>query len=144
MSVVTGQFSVIFHQLEAGVSSMAMTLGNTVALVKEFAGVAALAGALIAATGVTVSPPWATRADVEKTQKTIETIQTQQTEQIEQTKSQQCIILQLLKDRYLKEQADAQEELNKNPTSPTLQRVRDEAASNVAKLNAKLSAPPCV
>lgn len=120
------------------------TFAGSLTLIKEFAGVAVVAGGLIAAAGFGFSAPWAAKADVESVQKIIQTMQSQQAAQISHSDEQQCIIYQLLKDRYLKEQADAQEELNKNPTSFVLQRVRDEAAANVSKINGKLNAEPCV
>ncbi len=113
------------------------------ATIKELAGAVALVGGLVAGAGFYLIPPWAARADVEAIQKTIVTIQSQQQSQIDRGNEQNCTILQLLKDRYEKEQRDAQEELNKNPLSGTLQRARDEAATKVTQINAKLSAPPC-
>lgn len=140
----TNRFSAILPQLQTGASHMAMTLGSSLTFLKEFAGVAALGGALIAATGFTVSPPWATKADVENVQGSIEKVQQQQAGQIQQSQDQQCIILQLLADRYRKEQADAQDELNKNPNSATLQRARDEASTKLTQINQKLNSAPCV
>lgn len=111
--------------------------------VKDFAGAGLAVGALAMAIGFSISPPWPARADVEQVQKSIQIIQDQQTKQIAHSDEQSCIIYQLLKDRYLKEQADAEGELIKNPASTTLQRARDEAQGNVIKINLKLNAPPC-
>lgn len=144
MSFVSEQLSATVAQLNAGVQHMAVTFGSALKWAHEFAGVAAFLGALVVGAGFTISPPWATHADVsairtsgDETRHLIEKVQQQQDNQIKNSEKQTCIILQLLRDRYEKEQNDAQAELNKTPTSPTLQRARDEAKANVEYLDSE-------
>jgi hypothetical protein len=76
-----------------------------------------------------------------------QTIQKQQQQLdiiIQQSQQQGCDTWQLLRDRYKKDQDDAQAELNVTPTSVTLQRARDEAKAKVEKYDIKLHAAPCV
>lgn len=108
-----------------------MTFSGSITTANKVAGLVALVGTIIAGFGLTFVPPWPTRSDFNSLKTTIEAVQTQQTNQINNAQKQTCIILQLLKDRYLKEQNDAQEELNKAPNSPTLQRARDQAKEYV-------------
>jgi hypothetical protein len=120
-----------------------MSLGGWLDPLSKAAGLVALLGALVAGIGFTVDPPWPNKDDLKATQKIIETIQRQQTNQIRSAAKQSCVILQLLKDRYLKEQSEAQTELNKNPSSPTLQRARDEAKVYVEYLDSEQRVARC-
>ena len=126
---------------------MAMSFGKGLAIVKDFAGVVALVGTAIVGIGtyfgIGVTLPFAYREEVITNRTIIEAVQKQQEVQIQATQKQTCIILQLLRDRYIKEQLDAQEELNKNPTSPTLQRARDEAKANVEYFDAEQRIARC-
>lgn len=119
--------------------------GPTVAATAIVLGVASWMGV-----GIEIALPFAAkaetaalRADIADEQKTIRGIQAQQDKQISRGDDLSCTIYQLLKDRYLKEQSDAEADLLKNPASGTLQRAREEAQGNVIKINAKLNQPPC-
>ena len=122
---------------------MGLNVGGTIKRLHEFAGVAAFVAATAAAIGFSINPPWATPADFKVLDTRIIVMQRQQTNQFSNTAKQNCIILQLLRDRYLKEQLDAQLELNKNPESPTLQRARDEARANVEYLESEQRIARC-
>lgn len=83
-----------------------------------------------------------TRLDTQQQQ--IQTQQTQINTVLETLKEESCDTKRLMRDRYAKDLDEAQTELNKNPTSPILLRARDTAKTNIANMDARLSAPPCV
>lgn len=82
-------------------------------------------------------------AKLDTQQHQIETQQTQLNVVIQQAQSQGCIAWQLLKDRYLADEKEAQDELNKSPGSFIVQNALALTKANVAKMDAKLNAPPC-
>lgn len=137
------------------IQEVAQAASLSATAVKEWSGAAVAIGALILAVfsylGVGIVLPWdgigARAASLETKyadqQQTIQRQQGQIDAVIQQSQQQGCIAWQLMRDRYSADLKSAQDELNTSPTSPTLQRARDEARDHVGQMNAKLNAPPC-